>query len=206
MASGIVHLDDLAAFDDRVRNQNVLTEAASNSLCDRRFAVSRRTVDEHPLAGIDRRAKLGKQLGLDVNIGKRLFQLRLSRPFGRQRLRMYRANVVFERHGRRTDIRTFSKRPQRSIAAGVRQPIDVVAEHRGPTRRNLLPLTHRDQAILENCHREAEVVRYRAAALRADTRQKLEDQLLNESIAEPRVLERQRLLRLKAVVESEDRN
>ena len=94
MARSIVKLDDLAAFHNRVWDKNILAKATSNSLRDRRFAVARRTVDEHALAGIDRGAKLAEHLRLDVNIRKRLFQLRLSRPFGRNRLGMHGADVV----------------------------------------------------------------------------------------------------------------
>ena len=65
---------------------------------------------------------------------------------------MHRADVVLQRHRRRTDVRTLAQCPQRSVATDVRQPINMVAEHRGPGGRNLLPLPKRDKAILKNCH------------------------------------------------------
>ena len=141
-----------------------------------------------------------------MNIRERLFQLRLSRPLGRNRLGVHRADVVLQRHRRRADVRTLAQRPQRSVAADIRQPIDMVAEHRGPGRRDLLPLPKRDEAILKNRHRQAEVIGNRAAALRADARQKLEDQVLDQRFADPGVFERRRFLRLKAIVEAECRN
>ena len=70
------------------------------------------------------------------------------------------------------------------------KPIDVVAEHRRAGWRNLLPLSQGDEAILENRHRQAEIVGDCPAALRADAGQKLENQLFNERFAEPSILER----------------
>src|SRR5690606_36642683 len=70
MARGVIELDDLAAFDDRMRDQNILSETARNPLRNRRLAVAGRAIDEHPLAGVDRRAKLSEHRRLDMDVGK----------------------------------------------------------------------------------------------------------------------------------------
>ena len=119
------------------------------------------------------------------------------------RLGVHRADVVVQRHRRRPDIGALPQRPQRPVAPDVGQPVDVIAQHRRAGRRNFLPLPQRHEAILENRHRQAEVVGNRAAALRADARQKLEDEILDQRIAEPGVFQRGRFLRLKTVVEPE---
>ena len=60
MAGGVEQLDDLAVFDDRVRDKNRLAETTGDSLGNRRFAVSWRAIDEHPFARIDRRSQSGQ--------------------------------------------------------------------------------------------------------------------------------------------------
>jgi hypothetical protein len=43
---GVVKLDDLPVFDDRLRDPHVLAEAARDPLGDRRLAVAGKAVEE----------------------------------------------------------------------------------------------------------------------------------------------------------------
>ena len=108
VAGGVEHFDDLATFDNRVRDEDVLAKASRDALSNSRFAIAGRSVDEHAFAGIDCRTELAEHVRFDVDIRKRPFELLPPRPFRRNGLGMDGADVVFERHWRWADVRTFA--------------------------------------------------------------------------------------------------
>ena len=97
----VEQLDELAVFDERPRNPDVLAEAARDPLGDRRLAVARRAVQEQARARVDRRAQQVEHLRLDADAAERGRQLLAPRGFGPNRLRLDRHDVVVERHRHR---------------------------------------------------------------------------------------------------------
>ena len=68
----VVHRDDLAVDVDRVRHVHVAAERPAHAFGDHRLAVAGRAVEEHRLAGVDRRAELLEHLVADDECEKPL--------------------------------------------------------------------------------------------------------------------------------------
>ena len=94
VASGVVELDELAVFDDRVRHQNALAETFRDAFGERRFAVARRAVQKHATPGVDRGAELIEHFRFDMHVAERLFEVALLRRFGANRLGFDRDDVI----------------------------------------------------------------------------------------------------------------
>ena len=177
---GVEELDDLAVFDQGLRNPDLLAEAHRDPLGQGRFAVARRAVEKQARAGIDRRAQAFEQLGVDRDVGKGLGQLAALGGLGPNRLGLHAEHVVAQRHRRGADVGAGVQVVLGPHAALFGQRVVVVAQRRRAAVHQHLPRAQVVEDRLEDAKRQAEMVGDGPAAGRADDVQVLADQPLDE--------------------------
>ena len=205
MAGGVVQLDELAVFDERARNPDMLPKALGDSLGKRRLAVARRAVQEHARARVHRRAERIEQIGLDADPAERGRQLLAPRRLGTNRLRFDRHHVIVQRHRHRPHVRAGLHRRAGTRDALFRERIAIIVECRLALVHEHLPGTQREEHVFQDSERQTQPLGDIAAARRADLQQVLANQRLDDDRTDARLIERLRLSRLEHVVGKERR-
>ncbi len=185
----IEHRDDVAVDVDRVRHVHVAAERAAQAFGDHGLAVSGRAVEEHRLAGVDRRAELLEHLVADDQVREALPQPLAIDVAARRRERAHLRDVGGQRHRRRADVLADVEVLARAIAAGVGQRVAVARRARsgGAAHFDELLGAHALDERLEHRERQPQAVGEREAGRLAAV-ERLDQQLLDLIRAQAGVL------------------
>ena len=127
MVDRIEHPDDVALNLERMRNGDLAVEQVANGLRDDRLAIARRAVDEHRVAGIDRRSELVEHPIADHEVGKGLPHAfsRIALAAGPRRDKRHVLLILREGHWRHAHVMTGLEEQRGAGAARVGDPVAV---------------------------------------------------------------------------------
>ena len=190
---GIEQPDDVAFDLDRVRDGDVAVEQVVDGLRDDGLAVAGRAVDEHRVAGIDRRSELVEDLVADDEMRERSSHaLARGAPRRRRAVGIQVGLVLRERYRRGADVVAGLQEQRRAGAAGVGDAVAVrrAADEAAANDRNLMLSLQELERRSNDRELQAEPPRQVGAGQLAGEVQRLQRELQDEVERESRLLER----------------
>src|ERR1041384_2705449 len=109
-----------------MRNQDLIEQNIANGLCDDRFAVSWRTVDEQGMPGGNSRSKLIKYASTQNEMRKRLFHAIACGNYAiLTRKVVHVRRVLMQWYRQRTDVAATFHEQHGTYTSGIRQTVGV---------------------------------------------------------------------------------
>ncbi len=180
MADRVVDGHDVAVHVERVRHVHIAADRAAHAFGNHRLAVSRGSVEEHGLAGVDRRAEVLEHVVVDDEVREAAAQAFAIDVPSRGLQRSHFGDVRGKRDRRRTGVLTDGQELPRPIATkiGERIPIACGARPGGAAHLNEQRRAQPFDERLDERVRQTRAVRDgHAGGLRAVHR--LDEQLLD---------------------------